>query len=139
MFAGSRKRIMAEIGPVLAVAMLAILARFVFDIRLPAAPAYAFQIILVGPAAIMLLQRRRPQRFLALVVLGFVLTGLWQPGFNRVAAVRSFFGVHQVIETADGRFRLLYHGTTVHGAERVADIGPPAAAAPEPLTYFYRG
>jgi spermidine synthase len=72
-------------------------------------------------------------------VLGFVLTGLWQPGFDRVAAVRSFFGVHQIIETADGRFRLLYHGTTVHGAERAADIGPAAVGAPEPLTYFYRG
>jgi hypothetical protein len=67
-----------------------------------------------------------------------VLTGLWQPGFNRVAALRSFFGVHQVIETVDGQFRLLYHGTTVHGAERIADIGPDAAT-PEPLTYYYRG
>jgi hypothetical protein len=86
----------------------------------------------------MLVQRRRLQRFLALVVLGFVLTGLWQPGFNRVAALRSFFGVHQVIETADGRFRLLYHGTTVHGAERIADTGPDAGT-PEPLTYYYRG
>jgi spermidine synthase len=87
----------------------------------------------------MLLQRRRPQRFLALVVLGFVLTGLWQPGFNRVAALRSFFGVHQIVETADGQYRLLYHGTTLHGAERIADTGPTAAAAPEPLTYYYRG
>ena len=98
-----------------------------FDLRLPGAAAYRFQIVLVGLAAIMLLQRRRPQRFLALVVLGFVLTGLWQPGFNRIAAVRSFFGVHQIVETADGRFRLLYHGTTVHGAERIADTD---AAAP---------
>jgi hypothetical protein len=139
MFAGDRKRIAAEIAPVLAVALLAIVARFVFDIHLPGAAAYAFQIIMVGLAAMMLLQRQRPQRFLALVVLGFVLTGLWQPGFNRVAAVRSFFGVHQIIETADGRFRLLYHGTTVHGAERIADTGSAAGAAPEPLTYYYRG
>jgi hypothetical protein len=86
----------------------------------------------------MLLQRRRSHRFLALVALGFVLTALWQPGFNRVAAVRSFFGVHQIVETADGRFRLLYHGTTVHGAERLADL-ESGSASPEPLTYYYRG
>ena len=82
----------------------------------------------------MLLQRRRPQRFLALVVLGFVLTGLWQPGFNRIAAVRSFFGVHQIIETAEHSFGLLLHGTTVHGAERIADT--ESGAVPEPLTYY---
>ena len=67
----------------------------------------------------MLLQRHRPARFFALVVLAFVLTGLWQPGFNRIETARSFFGVHQVVETADGRHRLLYHGTTLHGAERI--------------------
>jgi hypothetical protein len=119
--------------------MLAVAARFGLDIRLPGTAAYAFQIVLVGLAGMMLLQRQRPQRFLALVVLGFVLTGLWQPGFNRVAALRSFFGVHQIVETADGRFRLLYHGTTVHGAERIADTDAAAGAAPEPLTYYYRG
>ena len=106
---------------------------------MPGTAAYAFQIVLVGLAGMMMLQRRRPQRFLALVVLGFVLTGLWQPGFNRVAALRSFFGVHQIVETADGRFRLLYHGTTVHGAERIADADAAGGATPEPLTYYYRG
>jgi spermidine synthase len=45
--------------------------------------------------------------------------------------------VHQIIETADGQYRLLYHGTTVHGAERVADTA--VGVAPEPLTYYYRG
>jgi hypothetical protein len=139
MFAGGRARILAEVAPVLGIAVLAFLGRFLFDVRLPAQAAYAFQIILVGLAAMMLLQRRRPQRFLALVVLGFVLTGLWQPGFNRVAAFRSFFGVHQIVETADDQFRLLYHGTTLHGAERIADTGQTAGANPEPLTYYYRG
>jgi hypothetical protein len=139
MFAGDRQRVVREIGPVFALAVLAILAWFLFDVRLPVSAAYPFQIILAGLAGLMLLQRARPQRFLALTVLGFVLTGLWQPGFDRVAAFRSFFGVHQIIETADGRFRLLYHGTMVHGAERIADTATAAGAAPEPLTYYYRG
>ena len=138
MLAVDRRRILVEACPILAVAAVAALARFWLGLEVPAADAYAFQIALVALAAVMMLQRRRPQRFLALVVLGFVLTGLWQPGFDRVAAIRSFFGVHQIVETADGRFRLLYHGTTVHGAERQADIDT-AAAAPEPLTYYYRG
>jgi len=138
MLAVGRRQILVESCPVLAVAAAAVLARFWLDLQVPGSAAYAFQIALVGLAVVMMLQRRRPQRFLALVVLGFVLTGLWQPGFDRVAAIRSFFGVHQIVETADGRFRLLYHGTTVHGAERLADIDT-AAAAPEPLTYYYAG
>jgi hypothetical protein len=144
MLAADRKRILSESGPALAIAVLAIWARFWTDIRVPVWAATWFQVALVALVALMLLQRHRPQRFLALVVLGFVLTGLWQPGFNRIAAIRSFFGVNQVVDTADGRFRLLYHGTTVHGGERVADIGTAdigtnAGAKPEPLTYFYPG
>ena len=52
MLAGGRKRIVAELGPVLAVAMLAVAARFGLDLRLPGTAAYAFQIVLVGLAAI---------------------------------------------------------------------------------------
>jgi hypothetical protein len=139
MLAADGKHILRESGPVLVVATLAIFARFWFDIRVPGWAATWFQVALVALAALMLLQRHRPQRFLALVALGFVLTGLWEPGFNRVAAIRSFFGVNQVVDTADGRFRLLYHGTTVHGGERFVDIATNPGAKPEPITYFYRG
>jgi spermidine synthase len=78
-----------------------------------------------------------------LVVFAFVLTGLWQPGLRQVETARSFFGVHKVVETADGAYRLLFHGTTLHGAERVSAerIGADAepSARPEPLTYYYFG
>ena len=138
-FADTPRRIAAEASPVLVIALLAIVARSVFDIHLPATAELPFQIVLVALAAIMLVQRKRPVRFLTLVALCFVLTGLWQPGFNRIEAVRSFFGVHQVVETTDGRFRLLYNGTTLHGAERIGDGTSAANLAPEPLTYYYFG
>jgi hypothetical protein len=135
-FAGRKRRFLTEAGPILALSALAIAAQLVFDIRIPEAAKSPFQVALVALAAVMLLQRHRPARFFALAVLAFVVTGLWQPGFNRVVTLRSFFGVHQVVETADSRHRLLYHGTTLHGAER---IGNAAGAWPEPLTYFYFG
>jgi hypothetical protein len=134
---GSPRRLIVQTGPVLMLAALAVVARLWFGVRLPATAELPFQILLVALVAIMLLQRERSARFIALVALGFLLTGLWQPGFNRVAALRSFFGVNQVIETTDGRFRLLYHGTTLHGAERIADA--TADVVPEPLTYYYGG
>jgi hypothetical protein len=128
------RRPLGDAWPILAVAALAVAVQLIFDFRLPAAAELPFQVGLVTLAAIMLLQRHRPARFLALVVLAFVITALWQPGFNRVVTLRSFFGVHQVVETADGGHRLLYHGTTLHGAERIA---PASEAPPEPLTYYH--
>ncbi|WP_198157598.1 fused MFS/spermidine synthase [Methylobacterium nodulans] len=52
-------------------------------------------------------------------------------------SVRSFFGVHSVATSPDGRFRLLKHGTTLHGAMRLfQDDGTPADRRPEPLLYY---
>jgi hypothetical protein len=59
---------------------------------------------------------------------------------NGAISVRSFFGVHKVTESADGRFRVLSHGTTIHGAERIRDDnGNPISGPPQPLTYYYDG
>jgi hypothetical protein len=136
-FAGGWRHLRRETGPILVLIVFASLTPLAFDIRLPPAAELPFQMALVALVAVMLLQRRRSARFFAFVVLAFVVTALWQPGFNRVERARSFFGVHQVFETTDGRHRLLYHGTTLHGAERIHDGA--ATTLPEPLTYYYRG
>lgn len=53
---------------------------------------------------------------------------------------RSFFGVHRIQTSDDGRFRLLWHGTTLHGAMRVRDDdGAPTLGLPEPTTYYAPG
>jgi SAM-dependent methyltransferase len=46
---------------------------------------------------------------------------------------RNFFGVSKVTEDAAGHYRILTHGSTVHGAQ---SLDP--AARREPLTYFHR-
>jgi hypothetical protein len=139
MFAGGLRLFLKQASPALAVAALAVAIQLIFDIQLPAAADLPFRIMLVTLLVAMVLLRHQPARFFALLVLAFVVTGLWRPGFNQVASMRSFFGVHQVVDTADGRFRLLYHGTTLHGAERLADRTVSPKAPPEPLTYFYFG
>jgi hypothetical protein len=136
-FAGGARHLLHEAGAPLAIAVLAIAVQLALDIRLPASAELPFQIGLIALAAIMLMQRHRPARFAALAALGFVVTGLWQPGFERIETWRSFFGVHQVSVTADGQYRFLYHGTTLHGAERIADLA--SSGSPEPLTYYYFG
>ena len=53
---------------------------------------------------------------------------------------RSFFGVHALTVSEDGRFRVLSHGTTVHGAMRLREEdGTPARGRPEPTTYYAAG
>jgi hypothetical protein len=52
--------------------------------------------------------------------------------------MRSFFGVHKITETADGRFRVFLHGTTIHGAERLRDdAGEPITGRPPLITYYH--
>jgi hypothetical protein len=48
---------------------------------------------------------------------------------------RSFFGVLRVVDDADKGVRKFLHGTTLHGATRIADVGE-SAGRPVPLTYY---
>ena len=66
---------------------------------------------------------------------GVVLLGvgaLFQPD-NALLRDRSFFGTHVVVE--EEGVRLYGNGTTLHGAQRIAD---DTAARPEPLYYYHR-
>jgi hypothetical protein len=55
-------------------------------------------------------------------------------------SVRSFFGVAKVVESPDGQFRILQHGTTMHGAQRIrAADGAPVNGRPEQLLYYWDG
>jgi hypothetical protein len=90
-------------------------------------------------------------------VVAFLLVGnLVDSEDSTSESLRSFFGVHKISETAGGNYRVLMHGTTIHGAERIAatddddddddDEKPekektPVAKAdrPTPLTYYFDG
>lgn len=69
---------------------------------------------------------------LASLLPGTVLTG--------ADSHRSFFGLHRIETSKDGRFRLLTHGTTIHGAMRLREEdGTPSTGRPEPVTYYAAG
>ncbi|WP_336813422.1 hypothetical protein [Bosea sp. MMO-172] len=82
-----------------------------------------------------------PRIRFALAVAGVsAIIGIVLSEQRRTDSVRSFFGVNRVLETADGRFRDLAHGTTVHGTQRIRnDDGSAATGRPEPLTYYFTG
>jgi hypothetical protein len=76
--------------------------------------------------------RRSPQAELALSAA--LLVGVaWLPfASTPVYATRTFFGTHRVVDTAGGAFRLLLHGTTLHGVEKKGGEGRPI-----PLGYYH--
>jgi hypothetical protein len=85
------------------------------------------------------LASRAPLPFAALV--GFALFAnhaiVEQAG---ATFVRSFFGVAKISETSDGEYRLLQHGTTLHGGQRIRDAsGNPVGGPPEMLLYYWDG
>ncbi|MFO1184480.1 MAG: fused MFS/spermidine synthase [Bauldia sp.] len=76
--------------------------------------------------------------FAGVVVLVFALARTYGADPHVVTAARSFFGVLRVTETVDGRFRVLYHGTTPHGAVEIRDgRGRPLTGRPTPISYYY--
>jgi hypothetical protein len=78
-------------------------------------------------------------KLLATVVLALVLVRAYPQDDGRVDTVRSFFGVHKIQVTSDGRYHVLLHGTTIHGAEKfLNDDGSPVTGRPEPISYYYK-
>ncbi|MEE8306255.1 MAG: fused MFS/spermidine synthase, partial [Gammaproteobacteria bacterium] len=81
--------------------------------------------------------RKLPEHRLALVLV-MLIAALIQPRINTILFVeRSFFGTHRVTETADGSVRMLLHGTTIHGAQRIKDTNGLPVEEPLPQTYYH--
>jgi spermidine synthase len=67
---------------------------------------------------------------------------VWLPSeVRRGNAQRSFFGVYrmQVVPRPTGFFRTLVNGTTLHGAQRIADAKGKLVDDTVPTTYYYPG
>lgn len=101
-----------------------------------AAAAVLFPLALGGLAAA---HWRRPEQAVPpLFAAAALACGIVFPG-EGAETVRSFFGVHKLSETGDGRFLTLMHGTTVHGATRLRnEDGSAYLGPPEPIAYYTR-
>ncbi|WP_315838084.1 fused MFS/spermidine synthase [Bradyrhizobium prioriisuperbiae] len=75
----------------------------------------------------------------AMVALAVVVIRIYPADEGRVETVRSFFGVHKIVETPNGQYHVLMHGTTIHGAEKfLNDDGTPVTGRPEPISYYHK-
>jgi spermidine synthase len=82
---------------------------------------------------------RAPLPFAAIVAFVF-LAGHYYNENLQARTVRNFFGVLDVEDTADGRFRTLWHGTTAQGSQRIRDDdGNLVTGRPEMISEFFAG
>lgn len=86
-----------------------------------------------GLAAFLAIALRRQLPAAAIATVLVTATGVWLIPNGDLFRDRSFFGTHRVMD-ADG-LRHYTNGTTIHGAERLADFGSPR---PEPQFYYHR-
>jgi len=120
----------------LAVTVLVMIA---FDYLHPEYEETKFNWIIGSFLAVALLFWRAPVPFAATVAVVLSINHAYVD-VSGTTSVRSFFGVHKVADSEDGRFRVLSHGTTLHGAERIRDAsGNPVSGRPDILMYYYDG
>jgi SAM-dependent methyltransferase len=83
---------------------------------------------------------RAPPAFAAIIAFVLVLGHYQYNDAVNNFVVRNFFGVIAAAETADGRFRVLWHGGIGQGAQRIRDRdGNPVTGRPEMLSEFQAG
>ena len=127
------RRGLARIAAICALALLAAVAigSFVPDSKMLATG------LVIAFSAIAMLQWRDMPTAVMLSVFAALSGPVLHATLAQQDVRRSFFGIHRIFETQDGYFRLLVHGTTIHGAMRVRDAdGKPNEGRPAPTTYY---
>lgn len=90
-------------------------------------------------SAYLAFQAKTPARLLPLAAALLAATA-FSPSQSVVEYARSFYGVYKVADLDGGRFRVLLHGTTAHGAEQTRDRrGATMRGRPDPLAYYAFG
>jgi hypothetical protein len=120
----------------LGVAALLAIGATAFDLNFDYDMFYVFIGVLVG---LTVQFWRAPLPFAAIIAF-LVVAGHYFNEDTSTLMVRNFFGVLDVMETTDGRFRVLWHGTTAQGAQRIRDDdGNLVTGRPEMISEFFAG
>ena len=96
-----------------------------------------FFILAFGAATLFAVGQPLKQLAFSLVMGAAVV--LLPSAMNQGNAERSFFGVHRVSQVGNDQMRILMHGTTIHGAERIAAASDKPQELGRPATYYYPG
>jgi len=96
-----------------------------------------FAVSIMALSAYLAFTGATPARMTTLATAVLAAATFFSPSQTVVHAARSFYGVYRVVDVEGGKFRVLFHGTTAHGAEQVRDdAGHVLIGRPEPLAYY---
>jgi hypothetical protein len=89
-------------------------------------------------AGISIVLFRDPPKSALAVAIALIAIRIYPIGEYHIVTLRSFFGVHKIYDTDDGRYRILKHGSTIHGAQIISDEdGKPINGRPKPIAYYH--
>ena len=100
---------------------------------------YMISAIAITGMILAILLKADRAKLAGIVILALVLIRAYPTDDGRVETVRSFFGVHKIVVTTNGKYHVLMHGTTIHGAEKFQnDDGTPVTGRPEVISYYHK-
>lgn len=121
----------------LLVALVLILPSF-FGFQITYAKIDRLNALVLTLAVLSILFMRDPPKSALIVAVALAVIRLYPTDESRSDTLRSFFGVNLIYETHDRHFRVIKHGSTLHGAERLLTAdGKPPEGKPAPLTYYH--
>ena len=124
--------------PVAVLIGLALILPAFFGYHVSYANTKKLNAVVLTIAAISIVFLRDPPKSALAVALALAVIRLYPTDEGRSETLRSFFGVNQIYETPDRQFRVLKHGSTVHGAQRLlTEDGRPVTGRPQPITYYH--
>jgi hypothetical protein len=120
----------------LATGLLVLLASIAFDLRPDTSLLYAAVGLMIGLTVTFW---QKPLAFAAILAVMF-LTNLTFRDSQPVHLVRNFFGVLSVVDSWNGQYRGLWHGTTSQGTQKMRDDdGNLITGRPEMISEFFEG
>jgi spermidine synthase len=134
----TRQDVTRQAAPVLAAGLMNVALLIVFSASEDVHNGFLpFLVMAIGSFAIIAFFKK-PVIQAALIPMVFLFTEASLSTIFKIHHERSFFGVHEVSVRENGQFRVLTHGITVHGAQRIANAdGTPYAGPIKPLAYYH--
>jgi hypothetical protein len=120
----------------LAMGLLLVVAAIAFDLRPDQSLLYVVVGLLIGLTVHFW---QAPLSFAAIIAVIFVVSQSFRDN-QTIHLVRNFFGVLSVVDSSDGQYRGLWHGTTSQGTQHVRDEdGNLIKGRPEMISEFFEG
>jgi hypothetical protein len=110
------RRVNLKLAAVILLAILAV-GMYLLTAAIPNAPSIRIALLLVGA----LLCIRIPVKWAAVVLSAVALSIGWVHPVLHLYSGRTFFGTYKVNTAAQGKWRILIHGNTIHGLQRIVD------------------